>query len=113
MLLGSEGEGEEMEDMMKGSEEDLLKKKGVPVRELMWMVVEYVMVWPFMCHVGLVLFVAWMASIYHFNVPFVSVLGFIYLFQVCNWLNTTYYSIYVGMGSFFCFCDLLLQTCER
>jgi Ca2+-dependent lipid-binding protein len=41
-----------------------------------------VMVWPFMCHVGLVLFVAWMASCYHFNVPLVSVLGFIYLFKI-------------------------------
>lgn len=131
VLLGSEGGGKVMEDTMKGSEEvmkgpeeemkglveemkdseeDMLKKKRVPVPEVMWMVVEYVVVWPFMCHVGLVLFVAWMASCYHFNVPFISVLGFIYLFQACIWLNATYSSIYVCMDSFSCFCECLYCT---
>lgn len=49
---------------------------------LVWPVVEYLLEWPFMCHAGLVLLVAWIASYLHFNVALVCTLGFLYLYQV-------------------------------
>ncbi|KAG0608752.1 hypothetical protein M758_8G129600 [Ceratodon purpureus] len=42
----------------------------------------YLMEWPFMCHAGLVLGAAWIASYLHFNVALVCILGFLYLFQI-------------------------------
>lgn len=53
-----------------------------PLRVLGGKVVEYVLEWPFMCHAGSVLLVAWIASFLHLNVGLVCTLGFLYLYQV-------------------------------
>ena len=44
--------------------------------------VVYLLEWPFMCHAGLVLGFAWIASYLHLNVGLVCALGFFYLYQV-------------------------------
>lgn len=46
------------------------------------MVAQYLLGWPFMCHAGSVLLVAWIASYLHLSVGLVCILGFLYLFQI-------------------------------
>ncbi|XP_073396912.1 C2 domain-containing protein At1g53590 isoform X2 [Physcomitrium patens] len=43
---------------------------------------EYLLDWPFMCHIGLVLLVAWIVSFVGLNVALVCALGFLYLYQI-------------------------------
>jgi hypothetical protein len=72
------------EEEMHREETTPERKPGPMLNELGWKAMEYVLMWPFMCHIASVFVVAWIASLLHFHVFFIFLLGLTYLYQIEN-----------------------------
>ncbi|KAH9534804.1 hypothetical protein CY35_17G022800 [Sphagnum magellanicum] len=72
------------EEEMHRGETTPEREPGPMLNELGWKAMEYVLMWPFMCHIASVFVVAWIASLLHFHVFFIFLLGLMYLYQIEN-----------------------------
>ncbi|CAM6013078.1 unnamed protein product [Sphagnum balticum] len=72
------------EEEMHREETTPEREPGPMLNELGWKAMEYVLMWPFMCHIASVFVVAWIASLLHFHVFFIFLLGLMYLYQIEN-----------------------------
>ncbi|KAH8935387.1 hypothetical protein BDL97_17G024500 [Sphagnum fallax] len=72
------------EEEMHREETTPEREPGAMLNELGGKAMENVLMWPFMCHIASVFVVAWIASLLHFHVFFIFLLGLMYLFQIEN-----------------------------
>jgi hypothetical protein len=98
------------EEEMHREETTPEREPGPMLNELGWKAMEYVLMWPFMCHIASVFVVAWIASLLHFHVFFIFLLGLMYLYQVLFLVSSMVFSPFIIVLQFSC---LLAWFCQK